>query len=206
MAQLIIPAGGAFLGSFFGPTGAQIGWLLGSWGSQMMDKQPEDQSKLGDLRIQTSQYNVPIPVVYGKARIAGNITWAIDAELGSKVEDSGGFFGKGGALWNGTDSAGNAETYLLTMMITICEGPILGISKIWADGDLIVDCTQKSKKLVGRLYTGTQSQMPDPTMEAHLGVGNVPAYRGISYIVLNRFNNGPRPTPPQFSFEVIKEL
>src|SRR5690606_16394844 len=34
------------------------------------------------------------------------------------------------------------------------------------------------------LYYGTQDQMPDPTMVAVKGAGEVPAYTGIAYIVL----------------------
>ena len=34
-----------------------------------------------------------------------------------------------------------------------------------------------------RLYVGSDSQEPDPRMEADLGLGNCPAYRGMSYLV-----------------------
>lgn len=47
--------------------------------------------------------------------------------------------------------------------------------------------------------------MPDPTIEAALGVGNVPAYRGQAYVVMDDFqlgNFGNR--IPNFEFEVIK--
>ena len=196
--QLAIPLAGAWLGSFWGPLGAQVGWMIGS--AMAPKTKSLDQNKLGDLRIQTSQYNVPIPVVYGKMRVAGNIIWAVDAEPYQKEVESG---GKGSSF--GSSSA-TSTGYFITMAIAICEGPILGISKVWQDGQLIIDCTTEPKPLIGELYLGDESQMPDPTMESHLGAGNVPAYRGISYIVLNRFDNGPRPTPPQFSFEVIKEL
>jgi len=196
MAQLAIPIAGAWLGSFWGPMGAQIGWMLGS--ALAPKSESMDQNKLGDLRIQTSQYNVPLPLVYGKMRVAGNIIWAADKETYS-IEAEG---GKGG----GVSSAASGTGYYLSMAIAICQGPIKGISKVWADGELIIDCTDASKPLIGALYLGDDAQLPDPTMESHLGVDNVPAYRGIAYIVLNRFDNQSRPTPPQFSFEVIKEL
>lgn len=54
------------------------------------------------------------------------------------------------------------------------------------------------------LYIGDESQGPDPTMEADLGVGNVPAYRGRAYIVFtdldltDYFNR-----IPSLSFEIL---
>jgi len=33
-------------------------------------------------------------------------------------------------------------------------------------------------------YTGTETQLPDPTIEAEEGAGNVPAWRGSTYAVL----------------------
>lgn len=37
-------------------------------------------------------------------------------------------------------------------------------------------------------YTGAQSQTPDPTIEAALGVGNTQAFRGTTYVVLKNLN------------------
>jgi|GEM_PF-6683992 len=34
-------------------------------------------------------------------------------------------------------------------------------------------------------YPGTETQLPDPTLEAIHGVGNVPAYRGVAYVVIS---------------------
>lgn len=56
-----------------------------------------------------------------------------------------------------------------------------------------------------RVYTGSVDQQPDPVMEAIDGAGQVPAYRGTAYVVLEgfsleRFGN----RVPQFSFEVIR--
>jgi hypothetical protein len=36
-------------------------------------------------------------------------------------------------------------------------------------------------------YLGTDDQLPDPRMQATLGVANTPAYRGLAYIVFNDF-------------------
>ena len=91
------------------------------------------------------------------------------------------------------------------MAIAICKGPIVGISRVWADGKLLIDCRTTASPLIGTLYYGTNTQGPDPTMEAHLGAGNVPAYRGLAYIVLSDFDLGIVGRIPNFNFEVIKE-
>lgn len=42
-------------------------------------------------------------------------------------------------------------------------------------------------------------------MESYEGVGNVPAYRGICYVVLNEFDLGPSDRIPKFEFQVLKD-
>ena len=45
------------------------------------------------------------------------------------------------------------------------------------------------------IYPGNNLQLPDPTIEAVVGIGNCPAYRGTAYMVINSlklttFGNG----------------
>lgn len=196
MANLIISGIGAAVGGMLGgPTGAQIGWLLGSYVSSN-NAADMPQATIGDLRVQTSAYGKTIPIVFGKQRIAGNIIWASDK---TTYEITSGGGGKGG----GPEST--ATGYKVDMAVALCKGPIEGISKIWADGKLIVDCTGGSTPLIGQLYTGSNSQLPDATMESALGAGNVPAYRGLAYIVLNDYDLGVAGRIPIFSFEVNKQ-
>ena len=82
MANLVISAAGAAVGYFIGgPTGASIGWTLGSaLGPRDKSGQVMSTPTVGDLRVQTSQYGVGIPVVVGKQRVAGNIFWAFNSD------------------------------------------------------------------------------------------------------------------------------
>lgn len=55
------------------------------------------------------------------------------------------------------------------------------------------------------IYLGTDRQLPDPTIESYKGVGNVPAFRGVCYMVfknlqLEDFGN----TIPSFQVEVMR--
>jgi len=50
-----------------------------------------------------------------------------------------------------------------------------------------------------RFYSGSETQLPDPLLEAHWGVGNTPAYLGRSYIVLENFEVGKYGSIPNFT-------
>jgi len=204
MANLVISAAGAAVGYLVGgPTGASIGWAVGS---ALSAKDPESTMQapnIGDLRVQTSQYGTAIPICVGKQRVSGNVFWATDKTARTTETKTDG--GKGGLVGGGGEVTTVTTTYTVNLAIGICKGPILGVSRVWADGQLIVDATVDAKPLIGNLYLGSNSQMPDPTMESHLGSGNVPGYRGLAYIVLTDFNLGVSGRIPNFSFEVIKE-
>lgn len=190
MANLVIPAGAALVGyTFFGPTGAQIGWMLGS--ASQSSQQEIQQGTVGDLRVQTSAYGSAIPLIIGRQRVSGNIIWAADKKTYEKKHKSG----KGGPT---TVTTG----YTISCLIAISKGPILGISRVWADGNCIIDARNGAKPLIGQLYTGTADQMPDPTYQSHVGA-DAPAYRGLAYIALTDFDLGVSGRLPQFNFEVV---
>lgn len=192
MANLVISAAGAAVGYFTGgPIGSQIGWLIGSYFSA--DTPNLGQGTVGNLRVQTAQYGINIPIVIGKQRIAGNIIHASDKKPYT-IETGG---GKGGS----TGQMG----FRVTLAVAICKGPILGVSRVWADGELLVDSRVDPNPLIGTLYLGTNTQNPDPTLQSMHGSSNVPAYRGLAYIVINNYDLGTSGRIPNFSFEVIKE-
>ena len=192
MSNLVIPAVSAGIGFMIGgPTGAQIGWMTGS--AIQSSRTKIEQDVVGDLRIQTAQYGIPIPYVIGKQRVAGNVIWASE----KRTYDIETKAGKGGG------PTVVSKGYKQDLAILICKGPIAGISRVWSNNKLIIDGRTESKPLVGDLYLGTDSQLPDVTIEAAEGVGNVPAYRGIAYIVLKDFDLGTSGALPNFSFEVL---
>lgn len=192
MANLIIPAASAGVGYLIGgSTGAQIGWMIGS--SVQAGRQTIEQPAVGDLRVQTAQYGASIPFVIGKQRVAGNVIWASEKrtyKINTKT-------GKGGGPT--VVSTG----YKQDLAILLCKGPISGVSRVWSNNKLIIDGRTGVKPLIGQLYLGSTSQMPDTTMETTLGIGNVPAYRGLAYIVLQDFDLGTSGALPNFSFEIM---
>lgn len=203
MASLVLGVVGAAVGFVAGgPMGAKIGFMLGSaLGGALFPPPGQDGPRLTDLKVQGSQYGAPIPIVYGTFRITGQSIWAADLVEHEQEVDSGS--GGGGAT---------QYTYTCSFAISLCEGVIAGVRRIWADGKLIYDISAGATDSVlfkagsYKLYLGTEVQFPDPTIEAHKGVGNVPAYRGQAYWVftdleLGKFGN----RIPNLSFEVVMD-
>ncbi len=204
MAQLVLSAAGAGIGFLIGgPTGAQIGWAAGSLVGASMGPNVQGP-RLADTKVQISSYGAALPVVYGGVRIAGNVIWSTD--LIETASESGGKGGPGVTTYS----------YSASCAVALCEGPIGGIRRIWADAKLVYDisedadaATQAASGDFARyltVYLGTESQLPDATIEAVEGAGNVEAYRGTAYAVFTALPLGDYGNRvPSFSFEVTSE-
>lgn len=195
MAVLAIAAVGAVAGGVVGAgfgavaLGASIGWMAGSFlGNLFFGPSPPTQEgpRLTDLNVQSSAEGVGIPIVFGRARIAGNVIWAQPIKETRHEEEVGGK-GMGGG---GTQVS---YTYSVSFAIGLCEGPIAGIRKIWADSKLIYDIgsgTDAASLIVSSelaksilIYTGSETQTADPMIQSFEGAANTPAYRGLAYVV-----------------------
>lgn len=134
--------------------------------------------RLERLRVQRSSYGVPIPVLWGTDRVAGNVIWN-----GSIREEV--------ATWGVSNKGGRLYRYYATIGIGICDGPIDGIVKIWANNTLIYDVTAGGSTIFQKdglkcnVHLGTEDQDADPIMVAFDGADDTPAYRGLAYIVFD---------------------
>lgn len=199
MASIVFTAVGYMAG---GPLGAQIGGFIGSFIDQALFAPPAAKGpRLNDLNVQASTYGNPIPRVYGaENRLAGNLIWSTGL-IETEVAGQG---GKGG----GGAADGVTYKYHVDCAFGLCRGVpggIVGVRRIWADGKLFMDedGVQKHAEAV-RVYLGTEDQLPDPTIEAAVGAGATPAYRGMVYVVFERLelaDYGNR--IPNFTFEVV---
>jgi len=211
MAALVLSAAGAAAGkSIFGSAGAIAGRLVGAIAGNAIDRAlfgnrqeiSQEGPRLADLEVMASTEGAPIPRIYGRARLAGQIIWATNLEevVNSTSQTSGGSGGKG--MGGGPAVTTNATTYsyFANLAVGLCEGPIGAVLRIWADGKLL-----DLSGLVFRTYTGEETQSPDPLIVAK--EGDVPAYRGLAYVVFERLplaNFGNR--IPQLSFEVLRPV
>ncbi|PFH26310.1 hypothetical protein BX604_0001, partial [Burkholderia sp. JKS000303] len=186
--------GGAVGGFFGGAPGAQAGFLLGSMiGALLFQPKPPE---LPDLKIQSGGYGKFIPRLYGRYRVAGTVIWAGPAT--QVTEDK---------------KKAPMQAAIIPLAIALCRGPITGVTRIWANSKLVYDVTNPanfqsisgSAQMISgfTVYNGDENQMPDATMQSYLGTGNVPAHRGMAYVVfsaLDLLNYGN--VIPQFEFEV----
>ena len=201
----LLPAGVSLLGATLsGATlGSQIGALAGSFVDRALlsGHLPAQQGpRLSDLRVTASSEGAPIPRLYGRARLGGQIVWATNFEEQVVQQGSGGS-GKGGSI--GAGSASTIEyRYFANFAVALTEGPITGLGRVWADGQELDLST-----VIYRLYTGTETQLPDSLIEAKQGAGNAPAYRGLAYIVFEHMALQPFGNRiPQLSFEIHRAV
>ncbi len=153
--------------------------------------------RIHDLRMTTSREGFAVPRAYGRARIASSVIWSTEFTEKKKTKKVGGG-GKGG----GGGATVTEFSYFANFAVGLCEGPIDGIGRVWADGEPL-----EIGRYTTRLYKGTESQDPDSLIEGVEGEGRSPAYRGLAYMVfeelpLEGFGN----RVPQLNFEVFRSL
>ncbi|PRA29950.1 MULTISPECIES: glycoside hydrolase/phage tail family protein [unclassified Brevundimonas] len=188
MAQVVL----SNLGQHFG---GPIGQFIGATVGRAVDERviaslsPARQKgpRLEALSLQSSADGAPMACVFGRARVAGQVIWAARF-LEKRHERSG---GKGGQR--------TVEyAYSLSFAVALGEGPIDGVGRVWADGQPL-DLTGVTM----RVHRGTQTQTPDPLIEAV--EGEAPAYRGTAYAVFEDLPLGPFGNrAPQLAFEVFR--
>lgn len=216
---------GSFIGFLIGgPVGAAYGFQAGlAVGSLLFPTQLPGivGPRLEDLETVHAQVGAPVPIVFGTFAVPGTPMWLGPVVEHEHTEQVG---GKGSP-----EQTVTTYTYTQSIAIGLCEGPIKGITRIWENGKLVYDVRPQSEvedvfpsdrpaleafqsRLEAAqsyedsftLYLGDEEQNPDPTIEAVEGTGNVPAFRGLAYIVFHdrelRDDQGRR--HPQFRVEV----
>lgn len=215
MATLVLGAAGAALGNFvggavLGVSAATIGGFVGASLGSVIDSrilagsQPVQRfegPRLDTLRVSSASEGMVVPRVYGRMRVGGNVIWATDFREEVEVTETRARTGKGGGR-SRTVAVTTEYFYFASFAVAVCEGPITGIGRIWADGRLL-----DLQGLTWRWYPGSEDQEPDPFIESVMGAGQTPAYRGTGYVVfedlpLGEFGN----RLPQLSFEVFRPL
>ncbi len=224
MATLALSAAGAVAGSallpgglsVFGATlsgatiGSQVGALAGAFVDQALfggsgQTQAREGPRLDDLRVMASREGAPIPRLYGRARLGGQVIWATDfEEVATTEEAGGGGKGLGGAFAApaGTAQSQTTFAYFANFAVAICEGEVSGLGRIWADGEEL-DLTN----VTYRFYTGSESQDADGLIVSREGTDNAPAYRGVAYVVFEHLALAPFGNRlPQLSFEIFRAV
>lgn len=205
MATIALQIAGSVVGQALGgPFGAAIGSAVGATAGSLIDKawmgsgqRPIAGPRLNDLDgISASEGNA-IPRIYGRTRLGGQVIWATEFEEERIVENTGSSGGK-------TTGSGKQKSiryaYFANVAIGLCEGPVSFIRRIWADGKPI-----DLASVTMRFYAGGEDQPSDPLIVAKQESVDVPAFRGLAYVVFERFSLADYGNRlPQFSFEVVR--
>lgn len=214
MAQLAFAAGGAFLGNAFGLgisalglSGGAVGWAVGSMiGGLFAPTQRVQGPRLADLKLTQSAYGQPVPYVIGHPRIGGQVIWGSDRR---EIATTTSTRAKGGPKVEQT-----TYTYEIDMLVKLSCNPMAGIRRIFINGELQWSAASDadygtiaaSGSLATRItvYGGADDQLPDPTYEAAVGIGNAPAYRDALTIMLAGLQLGNSGQIPNITFEVMQ--
>ncbi|MEM6636087.1 MAG: glycoside hydrolase/phage tail family protein [Pseudomonadota bacterium] len=225
MATIVLSAAGGAIGaslggSILGLSGAVIGRAAGAALGQVIDGSSgrivggsdtvSESARVERLFLMAASEGQPLGVIYGQSRVAGQVIWSSEflesqdvstQTVTSTTQVSGGKGAPGSAT--ATQTANETVitySYSISLALALGEGEVNALGRIWADG---AELTKRNFNI--RLYPGSDTQLPDPKIEAIEGAGNAPAYRGTAYVViedmpLEQFGN----RVPQLSFEVIR--
>lgn len=209
----ILPAGFSVLGATL--SGAAIGSQIGAFAGSYIDQalfggsgasRTVQGPRLSDLHVTASTEGAPIPRVYGRVRIGGQVIWTsgIAEQVVKSTQSTGGGGGKGS---RGRGGGGGSTTtieyrYSASFAVALSDGVLTGLGRVWADNKEI-----SLGNLTYRFYPGDETQDPDPVIAAALGADNAPAFRGTAYVLfeampLAAYGN----RIPQLSFEVSRAL
>lgn len=176
--------------------------------------------KLSDLRYSGSSYKVPLPRVWGRQKVGGNVVWAAKDAKGDVLKERRKRRSQGGSKVTGGQqvtefeySASLAAAFAVGTHHFEAEDALLWRSprllRIWANGVLIYEEDALGNVTLNkhglRVYRGTETQEPDPAIVASLGLSaaQTPAFRGLVYamlpdMALKAYGNA----VPQFTAEV----
>lgn len=206
-----------FVASGFNPMGFMYGFQVGLLaGTALFPTQLPTLMgpRLEDLQTTNAQVGVPVVRSWGTIAVPGTVMWLGPIEEVATTEEiDGGLFGP--------DQSRTTYTYFQPIAVGLVGNRIAGILRIWENGRLVYDAREQQEgetldEFVERseassryqasftLYTGAADQLPNPTIETVEGVGNVPAFRDLSYVVFNRrqLREDQALRHPQWRFEV----
>lgn len=212
--QILTTVAGGVIGFFVGgPVGAAKGALYGYQAGALLFPEPlPDGPRLKDVDELKLDPGTPLTIIYGTDTTQGVSMYLGPVAEVATTEDS-----KGGPEQTKFD-------YYQTYALHLNDGVISGVCRIWENGELKYDVRPQQPGEVTAdydariamseayeaetgfvVYRGTESQLPDPTIESEQGIGTIPAYRGDAYIVYpNRhLKQGQGQRHPRFKFEVV---
>ena len=160
-----------------------MGWL---WKTKTSSTKPD----YTDVQYTTASSTLPVPLIYGTARVAPNIVWYTNFQ--AHAESSGGG-GKGG----GSSSSASGYTYSADMILAIGEGPIASVGTVW-DGNSTYTLSGKGLSL----WLGASDQ----TVWTYLATSDADealAYQWTAYAAAASYDLGTSASIGSLNFEAV---
>jgi hypothetical protein len=202
MAEMLI---GSAVSAVVGTGLGYAGRLLAGGGKSSAPNVTFGQ-RVDDVYLTGSSEGASIRELWGRMRLGGNVIWCSNFTEWTSVDPSfqlnasAGKGGGGGGSGTSVQWTVNYH-YDISFAVAFCEGGSgTALGRVWADGKEL-----DLSDYTWRFYDGSDQQLPDTHIESIEGVGNVPAYRGICYLVfegmdVSTFGN----RMPQISAEIIR--
>ena len=146
--------------------------------------------KLNGIRIQSSLFGAPIPIVYGTTRITSNLLWYDNFIATPHTETQSG--GKGG----GGSSSSTSYSYTADVIFGLCEGTNVGIGNIIKEKAMT---TLTNEGLT--FFNGARPQSAWGYLASKSPSKSL-AYYGTCYLAGASISLGSDATLPNFSFEL----
>lgn len=156
------------------------------------------EQRILSLQVQQSSQGLTLPVVYGRARVAGNLIWYGDfTTIETKTTTRQG--GKGGG---GVKQEDISYTYEAAVMMALCEGEIKGIGRIWRDKEKFESLSQLRLNLAkGGDEQSTWTHLQQPKHQAQ-----AINYSGTAYIYSPNYELTKSAQIYSHNFEVIGKM
>ena len=158
-----------------------------SWFRQKNGQKPDYTG----LQLQTSVNTLPIPIVWGRTKVAANVIWYANFQT-----HGGGGGGKGGLFRAPT----SGYTYSADLIMALCEGPVSGIGAIWRD-----QSTYTLAELALTFFDGSTPQTTWGYLSANYSVEAL-AYQGTSYVCAASYALGDNANIGNHNFEIVGML
>ncbi|MEN6445554.1 MAG: hypothetical protein ABFC98_05860 [Candidatus Cloacimonas sp.] len=192
---------------------------IGAIGMLLAKKTQTDSTAPATSKLEFTAADEGIPTVelLGTSKLVGNIIGYWNNRSVAVTQDSSAG-GKGGAPAATSNITG--YKYYLTWAIGICLGPVDALYTIVQDNDSVVwrgEITRpndgssstitltKDEETIGsaEIFWGSSVQIPSTVIQTYEGT-DIPAYRGLCYIVFNDCYIGDYNRAPNYSFSVRK--
>ncbi|MBY6242847.1 glycoside hydrolase/phage tail family protein [Methylosinus sp. Sm6] len=204
MATMLI---GTVVSTVVGAGLGVVGRLIGGGGAKSNTSSVTFGQRVDDVYLSGSSEDAAIRKLWGRMRLGGNVIWCsnfTEYETWDASYSPNASSGKGGGGGGGGGTTVNWTVnyhYIISCAVAFCEGgATTTLGRVWADGKEL-----DLSEFTWRFYNGSDQQVADTHIESIEGVGNVPAYRGIAYLVfenmdVSKFGN----RIPQITAEIIR--